>query len=130
MSMNCEAYRTAHPAGGPEARAHEAACPECRAFARTWELLGAYEELPAPPGYFRRLKRRLASPILRFAAPLTAAAAALLLSLVVFQGPVGDRFTEEERELAENLELLENYEVLRALELVDSPAGSILEERR
>jgi hypothetical protein len=125
MKVDCEAVRQAHPQEIPGGREHVAACPECRAFAASWDLLREYPPIAEPPGFLRAVRRKLAPRILRFAAPLAAAAAVLLLSIVMLLQPEKAKsapaMTDEERELVENLELLENYELLRTLELVVEP---------
>ena len=126
MKVDCDAVRQAHPLEIPGGKEHLAACPECRAFAASWELLGEYPATSASSDFFRGLRRKLAPRILRFLAPVAAAAAVRLLSTVLFLQPApgrpsGPSMTDEERELVENLELLENYELLRTLELVGEP---------
>jgi hypothetical protein len=122
MKVDCAAFREAHPAGLPGGAEHLAACPECRAFAASWELLREYPPIPASPDFLRGIRRKLAPRILRFAAPLAAAAAVLLLSVVLFlqppPKPASAPVTELERELVENLELLQNFELARTYELV------------
>src|SRR5215471_21312208 len=123
MGMTCNDYRQGPPARNDEARVHVAQCADCREFDRSWDLLKEYPAIELSPGFFRALRRKLQPAILRFAAPLAAAAAALLVALLLThptspKAPVGPAVTEEERELVENLELLQNYELLRTLELV------------
>jgi len=126
MKVDCDAVRQAHPLEIPGGREHLSACAECRAFATSWELLREYPATSESPDFFRGLRRKLAPRILRFMAPIAAAAAVLLLSTVLYlqPGPGGapaPSMTDEERELVENLDLLENYELLRTLELVGEP---------
>lgn len=130
MNKSCQEFRDRHPCPAEADRAHEASCGECRSFAAAWELLREYPEIQASPRFLAGVRRRLAPAVLRYLAPLAAAAAALLLSLVVFHGPGPDRITEEERELVENLEILENFDLLRSFEVVDGNASSLLEDRR
>jgi hypothetical protein len=123
MKVDCTAVRQVHPLEIPGGREHVAACPECRAFAASWELLREYPSIAESPDFFRGVRRKLLPRILRFAAPIAAAAAVLLLSVVLFLQPApgkaaGPLMTDEERELVENLEILENYELLQTLELV------------
>lgn len=108
-------------------KAHLASCAECR----TWEALKAYPEIRPSAEFGRGLRRKLAPRILRFAAPLAAAAAALLMAIVLTRHPappaiVAPQATDEERELVENLEILQNYELLSALEFI----GESGEERK
>jgi hypothetical protein len=126
--MDCREYREAHP-GEPEgAREHLESCAECRSFRRTWDLIREYPSIEAGPGFSGGLRRKLAPSILRFAAPLAAAAAALMVAVLFYLLPVAgtglpEGITDEQREIAENLDLLENLELLRALEFVsDGPA--------
>ncbi len=129
--MDCTRFRETHPAAAPEAQAHLAACAGCRAFAAAWESLSDYPELEPGPGFLAGVRRKLAPRILRFAAPVAAAAAALLVALVLWiQGPVRPEATAEERELVENLELLENYELLKTLEIVGETSSPLLEDRK
>lgn len=128
--MTCREFREAHPAPSDKGTAHLSQCADCRAFARTWELLGEYGEIAPGAGFFRGIRRKLAPRILRFAAAISAAAAALLIAVVVWHAPKPDVVTEEERELVENLELLQNYELLRTLELVGENGSTILEEKK
>ena len=111
--MSCEKFRETGD------RVHLRACAECR----TWEALKAYPELAASPDFYRGVRRKLAPRVLRFAAPLAAAAAALLMAVVLTRHPappsrIVPQVSEEERELVENLEILQNYELLRALEFI------------
>lgn len=130
--MDCRAYREGHPLETREARAHREACAECRAFAASWELLRAYPELPPQPRFFRGVRAKLSPAVLRFAGPLAAAAAALLVAAVLYIYPTPRKpdFTEEERELVENLDLLQNYELLRTLEFVGETRSSLLEVKK
>lgn len=131
--MSCREYQERHPAGGAEAKAHEAACAGCRDFARAWELLREYPSIEPRPGFFRAVRRKLAPRILRFAAVLSAAAAALLIAVVFRASPPTVRpevVTDEERELVENYELLQNYELLRAYELVNENGTPLMEEKK
>jgi len=133
--MNCNDVRQLHPALNEAARAHLAQCADCRAFAESWELLRDYPGLQAPAGFYRAVRRKLAPAILRFAAPLAAAAAVLLVALLLTHQPdvsksAAPTVTEEERELVENLELLQNYELLRTLELVGENGSPLIEEKK
>jgi hypothetical protein len=133
--MTCNDYRQGPPARNDEARAHLAQCADCREFDRSWDLLKEYPAIEPSPGFFRALRRKLQPAILRFAAPLAAAAAALLVALLLThpttpKAPVGPAVTEEERELVENLELLQNYELLRTLELVGENGSPLIEEKK
>jgi hypothetical protein len=136
MSMTCEQFRQGHPSSEEAARAHAAGCAECRAFARSWDLLGDYPAIEPSAGYFRGVRRKLAPAILRFAAPLAAAAAALLVAVLLAHTPqatqtvAGPAVTEEERELVENLDLIQNYELLRTLELVGENGSPLVEEKK
>ncbi len=130
--MDCEEYRRAHPAESGEAREHLESCPGCRSFRRAWEIIGEYPEAEPRPDFMRGLRAKLTPLILRFAAPLAAAAAALLVAVVLHLRPadVGRRpeaITEEQRELAENLDLLENIDLLRALEFVGDSVSPFME---
>ena len=125
MDMTCDVFRKAHPADSAAARAHAAACPDCAAFARAWELLRAYPAIAPSASFFSDIRRKRAPSILRFAAPLTAAAAGLLIAVALsLNAPPAtdpgtlDGITDEERELVENLDLLQNYELARSLEFV------------
>lgn len=134
MPMSCREYREAHPAATPEARAHLVSCADCRAFQESWELLKAYPPVAESPGFLTELRRKLAPRILRFAAPVAAAAAVLLVAVVLQlhgppPGPSSD-VTAEERELVENLELLQNYELLKTLELVGDSSSPVVEVRK
>ena len=130
--MDCRAYRERHPTASTDTRAHEASCAACREFARSWELLKEYPAIHPSAGFFRGVRRKLAPPILRFAAAISAAAALLLVAVVLWHTPgaKADLVTDEERELVENLELLQNYELLRTLELVGENGSTILEEKK
>lgn len=132
--MNCKDVREAHPVLNSEARAHVAQCSECRAFVDSWDLLGEYPGIPVPGGFYRGVRRKLAPAILRFAAPLAAAAAVFLMALLLTTpsnvktaAPV---VTEEERELVENLELLQNYDLLKTLELVGENGTPLIEDKK
>jgi hypothetical protein len=87
-------------------------------------------------GYFRGVRRKLAPRILRFAAPIAAAAAALLVAILLTHTPqatqtvAGPAVTEEERELVENLDLIQNYELLRTLELVGENGSPLVDEKK
>jgi hypothetical protein len=135
--MSCEEFRQGHPVPSPASEAHRTECAECRSFAQSWELLGAYPALEVPAGFSRAVRRKLSPAVLRFAAPLAAAAAALLLALflthptgVVAPKPAAPAVTEEERELVENLEILQNYELLRTLELTGENGSPLHEEKK
>lgn len=132
--MTCTEYRQGHPSRDEAARAHEAQCAECRAFARSWDLLADYPAIEPPAGFFRAVRRKLAPAVLRFAAPLAAAAAALLMALLLTNPsspkPPVVAVTEEERELVENLDLLQNYDLLRTLELVGESGSPLIEEKK
>lgn len=130
MDKTCQGFRDRHPCPSEEDRAHASSCGGCRSFAAAWDLLREYPEIQASPRFLGGVRRKLAPAVLRFLAPLAAAAAALLLSVVVFHGPGAERITEEERELVENLDLLENFDLLRSFEAVDANASTLLEERR
>lgn len=134
MAMSCREYREAHPAGTAEARAHEASCADCRLFAESWELLKAYPPIVEGGGFLAGLRRKLTPRILRFAAPVAAAAAMLLVAVVLQvhrpQGPAAPDVTAEERELVENLELLQNYELLQTFELVGDSSSPVTEVRK
>src|SRR5262245_24776049 len=130
--MNCSQYRECHPSAASEARAHEASCAECRAFARSWDLLGAVSPLEPRADFFAGVRRKLSPRILRFAAPLAAVAAAVLIGILIFAHPprkAPPRVSDEERELVENLDLLENYELARTLEMVGETRSPLLEEK-
>lgn len=117
--MSCEEFRKTGE------RSHLAGCAECR----TWEALRAYPEIAPSGDFFRGIRRKLAPRVLRFAAPIAAAAAVLLLAVVLTlhpAPPAAPQVTDEERELVENLEILQDYELLRSLEFINEPS----EERR
>lgn len=122
--MDCRTYRENHPGEGEESREHLRSCADCRTFRRTWELLREYPPVEPGPGFLRGIRARLAPAVLRFAVPLAAAAAALLVAGVLHlrpsPGPAGMSGLppDEQKELAENLDLLQNLELLRALEFV------------
>jgi len=133
--MDCREYREAHPEEPEAAREHLESCADCRSFRRTWDLIREYPAIEAGPEFSRGLRRRLAPSILRFAAPLAAAAAALLVAVVLTFAPAPgaggpEGITDEQREIAENLDLLENLELLRALEFVSDGATPFLENPR
>jgi len=133
--MTCNEYRQGHPALSDAARAHEAQCAECREFARSWELLKEYPAIEPRAGFLHGIRRRLSPAVLRFAAPLAAAAAVLLLALLITHPaktttPVGPAVTEEERELVDNLDILKNYDLLRTFELVSENGSPLLEEKK
>jgi len=135
MAMSCKEYREGHPADGEAARAHAAGCADCRAFASSWDLLGAYPALEPSPGFSHSLRRKLAPAILRFAAPLAAAAAALLVAVLLTHHPEAAPpkapvVTDEERELVENLDLIQNYDLLRTLELVSENGSPLVEDKK
>ena len=135
MGMTCNEYRQGHPPKDDAARAHLAQCADCREFDRSWDLLREYPALKPSGGFFHGVRRKLQPAILRFAAPLAAAAAALLVALLLTRPstpvtPTGPVATEEERELVENLELLQNYELLRTLELVGENGSPLIEEKK
>ncbi|HEX7897355.1 MAG TPA: hypothetical protein VF950_06320 [Planctomycetota bacterium] len=120
--MNCDEFRKTGD------RAHLASCVECR----TWEALRAYPEIGPSRDFFRGIRSKLAPRILRFAAPIAAAAAVLLVAVVLTLHPTPPALpavaqpTDEERELVENLEILQDYELLRSLEFI----GENGEERK
>lgn len=133
--MSCKEYREGHPAASTEAREHRAGCAECRAFASSWDLLGSYPAIDPSAGFYRSIRRKLAPAILRFAAPIGAAAAALLVAVLLTHTspavkPSGPVVTEEERELVENLDLIQNYDLLRTLELVGENGSPLVEEKK
>ncbi|MBI3855602.1 MAG: hypothetical protein HY293_07915 [Planctomycetes bacterium] len=135
MGMTCSEYRQGHPSGDEAARAHLASCAECRAFNRSWDLLREYPAIEPQAGFFRGIRRKLQPAILRFAAPLAAAAAGLLMALLLTHpsgtpAPAAPVVTEEERELVENLDLLQNYDLLRTLELVGENGSPLIEEKK
>lgn len=124
--MSCERFRETGD------KTHLASCADCR----TWELLRAYPPIEPSAGFFRGVRRKLAPRILKFTAPLAAAAAVLLVAVVLTlhpappAGPSAAPATDEERELVENLEILENYELLRALEFAGDASPILGEERK
>lgn len=133
--MDCRGYREAHPEEPEGAREHAESCADCRSFRRTWDLIGEYPPIEAGPGFSRGIRRKLVSPVLRFAAPLAAAAAALMVAALLYllpsAGPgLPEGITDEQREIAENLDLLENLELLKALEFVSDGAAPFLESPR
>jgi hypothetical protein len=136
MGMTCEQFRQGHPSQDESARAHQAQCAECSTFARAWDLLGDYPAIEPSAGFFRSVRRKLTPAILRFAAPVAAAAAALLVALLLSHAPStrptpsGPVVTDEERELVENLDLIQNYELLRTLELVSENGSPLVEEKK
>ena len=136
MAMTCNEYRERHPSQEEAARAHLAGCAECRAFAKSWDLLLDYPAIDAPAGFFRSVRRKLAPAVLRFAAPIAAAAAALLVALLLTHSPApspsasGPAVTEEERELVENFDLIENYDLLRTLEVVGENGSPLIEDKK
>jgi hypothetical protein len=132
MEMSCTEFKAGHPLGSAQARAHRAACPDCSLFAQAWEILREYPAIEPGTGFFRAVRRKLAPRILRFAAGLSAAAAALLVALVLWHTPAAkpDLVTDEERELVENLDLLQNYDLLKTVELVGEYGSSLVEEKK
>ncbi|MBV8882128.1 MAG: hypothetical protein JO332_19380 [Planctomycetaceae bacterium] len=134
--MTCDEFRQGHPFQDEAARAHQAQCAECARFARAWDLIGDYPALEPSAGFFRGVRRKLSPAILRFAAPIAAAAAALLVALLVSHGsnttstPAGPAVTDEERELVENLDLIQNYDLLRTLELVGENGSPLVEDKK
>lgn len=121
--------------------AHLEGCGECRrqyeVQAAAWKLLLEYPKIEAD--LVPALRRRISSPVgrvLRWAAPIAAAAAVLLATFLIARSPgpeidpaiqaeiqklspedrqlLLDLSDEEERELAENLELIRSLEVLGA----------------
>ena len=136
MRMTCNEFREGHPAGGEDARAHQASCADCRAFAKSWDLLLDYPAIEASAGFFQGVRRKLSPAVLRFAAPIAAAAAALLVALLLTHAPapkstaVVPVVTEEERELVENYDLLENFDLLRTLELVGENGSPLVEDKK
>lgn len=133
--MTCKEFQERHPDRTEAARAHQAQCAACRDFAKAWDLLGEYPAIEPSAGFYRSIRRKLSPAILRFAAPLAAAAAALLLALFLThpagpQPPAGPSVTEEERELVENLDLLQNYELVRTLELVGENGSPLHEDKK
>jgi len=136
MAMTCNEFREGHPSSDEAARTHLTGCADCRAFAKSWDLLLDYPAIEARPGFFGAVRRKLAPAVLRFAAPIAAAAAALLVALLLTRTP-GPRstpglpvVTEEERELVENFDLLENYDLLRTLELVGENGSPLVEDKK
>jgi hypothetical protein len=130
--MDCREYREAHPEEPEAARAHLESCPDCRSFRRTWDLIREYPSIEAGPGFVKGVRGKLSPSILRFAAPLAAMAAALLVAVVLYFLPVAgtgtpEVITDEQREIAENLELLENLDLLKALEFVADGTSPFLE---
>jgi len=135
MSMTCDEFRKGHPTDTEAARAHLAQCAECRDFSRSWELLKEYPAMRPSAGFYRAVRRKASPAILRFAAPLAAAAAVLLLALLLRHPtpatqPTAPVATEEERELVENLYLLQNYDLLQTLELVGENGSPLIEDKK
>jgi len=135
MGMTCDQFRQGHPSQDESARAHQAQCAECSKFARAWDLLGEYPAIEPSGGFFWAVRRKLKPAILRFAAPIAAAAAALLVALLLSHAPAtqtvsGPAVTDEERELVENLDLIQNYDLLRAFELVTENGSPLVEEKK
>lgn len=136
VSMTCEQVRQAHPQLGDPARAHLAGCAECRAFVDAWDMLREAPGLAPKGDLLQGVRRKLSPPILRFAGPLAAVAAVLLVAVVLFlrsEGPAGPStagVTDEERELVEHLEVLQNYELLSTLELLNETPPMPVEERK
>ena len=124
--MSCDEFRRTGE------RAHLASCAECR----TWEALRVYPAIEPSRDFFRGIRRKLAPRILRFTAPLAAAAAVLLMAVVLTLQPAPPALpavapvTEEERELVENLEILQNYELLRSLEFTGEASSPLGEDRK
>ena len=114
--MTCREFLKVHPDLDVTARRHLDGCAECQALVGTWDLLGELGPIQPRPGFLSRLRRRLAPRRVRLLAPLGAAAAALLVTVMVLQQPAPATLVE--RELVENLEILENMELLQSLELV------------
>lgn len=135
MGMTCSEYRQGHPSRDEAARAHEAGCADCREFARSWDLLREYPAIEPSEGFYQAIRRKMAPAILRFAAPLAAAAAAVLMAVLLTHPtgsikPAAPQVTEEERELVENLDLIQHYELLRTLELVGDNGSPLIEEKK
>jgi hypothetical protein len=134
--MTCAEFKNRHPAQGEGERAHLASCGSCREYGRTWELLKEYPSVQPGPQFYGALRRKLAPRILRFAAVISAAAAALLVAVVLRHSPVpvqipkGEIPSTEEREIVENWDLLQNYELLRTLELVGDTRSPLAEEKK
>jgi hypothetical protein len=135
--MTCNEFRERHPSQEEAARAHLAGCADCQVFAKSWDLLLSYPEIEPSAGFFRSVRRKLAPAVLRFAAPLAAAAAALLVALLLSHSTPstpsalpGPAVTDEERELVENLDLLQNYDLLRTFELVSENGSPLVEEKK
>ena len=118
-----------------EVEAHLAACVACRGerdrIARTLAALATLPPAPEPrPGFEQRFYARLAREAprrrsllswlgarpLRWLAPATAGAAALVVA-------VGVHLAHErtELEMARNLDLLENYVVIASMDVVQTP---------
>jgi len=136
VNMTCDQVRQAHPRLGDDARAHLAGCAECRAFVDAWDLLGQAPEIAPKADFLQGVRRKLSPPLLRFAGPLAAVAAVLLVAVVLFlrsepaTGPSTAGVTDEERELVEHLEVLQNYELLSTLELLNETPPLVGEERK
>jgi hypothetical protein len=134
--MTCAEFKSRHPAQGETERAHLASCGSCRDYVRTWELLKEYP--PVQPGaqFYWAVRRKLAPRILRFAAVVSAAAAALLVAVVLRHSPIpiaipkAEIPSSEEREIVENWDLLQNYELLRTLELVGDTRSPLAEDKK
>ena len=127
--MNCRDFREVHPDLDDSARRHLDGCAGCRGLVRTWDLLGELGTIRPRPGFFSRIRRRIAPRRVRLLAPLGAAAAALLVAVMVFQQHPAPA-SRVEQELVENLELLENMELLQSLDLVSDDAWLLGEEGR
>ena len=136
VNMTCEQVRQMHPDLSQEARSHLAGCSECRAFVDAWEMLREAPEIAPNADFLQGVRRKLSPPILRFAGPLAAVAAVLLVAVVLFlrseppTGPSTAGVTDEERELVEHLEVLQNYELLSTLELLNETPPLVVEERK
>lgn len=149
--MNCEQARGRlaafdDTASATEVREHLAECEACRAEARahreTWHLLQASAWVVPSAGFLRGVRDKAVasrSRVLRFLAPVAAAAAAILVAVLSMrQSPVPapanpvaaaaehelSRLSPEDRHLFDALNdeetwaLVENLDVLQALDIV------------
>jgi hypothetical protein len=147
--MNCEQARSLLPEaadnrGTPEALAHIASCAACRDEVRllreTWQLLAAMPGVMPPRSFLRGVQGKIHAPanrVLRFLAPLTAAAAALVVAVFSYihapapttepvatveaeieKLPAEDRALFRELTKDEAWDVAEQYDVIKAVDIV------------